>query len=495
MPATAESVLRINSNPINTLDPQDPNRVNAPIRIIVELFSGLVALNSDLAVVPDIATGWEIQNGVVYTFKLNQDARFHNGDPVTAQDFKWSMERAAKSMAESSLATSYLGDIEDAEQFIVGITRGIRGIQVIDDLTLRIIIDAPNKPYFLTKLASPLTFVLHRKSVEEGGPEWWAENLVGTGPFILGGYAPGELIVLKNNHPYYGEPAGVDTVRINLLRTNVDVPMYQAGEIDVARIGGFNILALPESGDPLASELVIGPEQLVGRYIGFNVNVPPLDDVQFRRALAHALDREFIVKEIFGTLIVPAHAILPPWFLGFDPGPAQLEFNPELARRLLRESAYADPATRPAIVMTSSGGRVTQDLEMVAGMWSDILGVKVDIELIERATLMERIGAGDLPAFVTRWASAYPDPHATLDLYFHSAGTFNNAGYFNPTVDELLELARVEHQDPVHRMELYQEAHRLIVNDVPWLPLWFFRQTYALVKPYPESTEGHGWTA
>ena len=167
VPVTAESVLRINSNPFNTLHPQDPSRVNAAHTIIVELFSGLVALNSDQEVVPDIATGWEIQKGVVYTFKLNQDARFHNGDPVWAQDFKWSMERAAKSVWRSRrFATSYLGDILGAEQFIVGTTGGIRGIQVIDDLTLRIIIDAP-KPYFLTKLADPLAFVLHRGSVEE----------------------------------------------------------------------------------------------------------------------------------------------------------------------------------------------------------------------------------------------------------------------------------------------------------------------------------------
>ena len=266
--------------------------------------------------------------------------------------------------------------------------------------------------------------------------------------------------------------------------------MYQTGEIDVARIGGFDVLDLRESGDPLINELVSSRDTLIGRYIGFNVNVPPLDDVQFRRALAHAVDREFILKQIFGVLAVPAQTILPPWFPGFDPGPAQLEFNPELARALLQESAYADPATRPAIVLTSAGsGALTQALEIVGGMWSDILEVKVDIEIVERATFLERLRAQDLPAFITRWGAAYPDPHDTLDLYFHSAGALNNTGYINPKVDELLEAARVEYQDPVHRIELYQEAHRLIANDVPWLPLLFFVRGYRLVKPYVRGYE------
>ena len=487
-PATGESVLRINSNPFNTLDPQDPNRAAAAIPIIVELFSGLVALNSDQEVVPDIATGWEIQNGVVYTFKLNQDARFHNGDPVTAQDFKWSMEKAAKSMAESSLATSYLGDIVGAERFIVGITTGIRGIQVVDDLALRIIIDAP-KPYFLAKLASPLAFVLHRVSVESGGPEWWAENLVGTGPFILARYAPGELIVLKNNHEYYGDPVGVDTVLINLLRSGQDVPMYETGEIDVARIGGFDVFDLRESGHPLINELTSGPAGLGVFYIGFNVAAPPFDDVQFRRALAHAVDRELINRELLRGVFPPAHNILPPLFPGVFSDPEGVAYDPELAMRLLEESAYADPATRPPVVVSSSGGAIRTDiLSLIAEMWRQNLGVEVEIEIFERAGFFERLNAQDLRAFYTVWSPAYPDPHAVLDLFFHSASGLNNTGYINPKVDELLEAARVE-QDPEVRKVLYREAHHIIVNDVPWLPLWFFGKSSALVKPYVKGYE------
>ena len=150
--------------------------------VVVEIFSGLVSINTDLALVPDIAQEWQVDDtGMVYTFTLRDNVTFHNGKKVTAEDFKWSIERAASPALASHLADTYLNDIIGAEEYIDGDADSIEGVQVIDERTLQITIDAP-KAYFLAKLSYPTAFVLDRETVESGGRNWWVENAVGTGP-------------------------------------------------------------------------------------------------------------------------------------------------------------------------------------------------------------------------------------------------------------------------------------------------------------------------
>ena len=136
--------------------------------LVVEIFSGLVSINTNLQLIPDLAQSWEIsEDGLVYTFRLRPDAKFHDGKPVTAHDFKWSMERAANPKTASPVAQTYLGDIVGVDDVVDGLTTDIRGVRVIDDLTLRITIDAP-KAYFLAKLTYPTAYVLDQETVELG---------------------------------------------------------------------------------------------------------------------------------------------------------------------------------------------------------------------------------------------------------------------------------------------------------------------------------------
>ena len=136
--------------------------------IIVEIFSGLVAFDPDLNLIPDLAESWEISNdGTVYTFKIRDNAVFHDGKKVTAQDFKWSFQRAANPATASAVADTYLGDIIGVNEVINGEVNDITGIKVIDDLTLQISIDSP-KAYFLAKLTYPTAYVLDKFNVESG---------------------------------------------------------------------------------------------------------------------------------------------------------------------------------------------------------------------------------------------------------------------------------------------------------------------------------------
>ena len=454
--------------------------------VVVEIFSGLVAIDTDLQLVPDIAESWTIDDtGTVYTFTLRDNVTFHNGDKVTAHDFKWSIERAASPSLASHLADTYLNDIIGASDYIEGNAASIEGVTVIDDRTLQIAIDAP-KAYFLAKLSYPTAYVLHRDAVEGGGRNWWVSNAVGTGPFKLKEYRIGERIVLERFDEYYREPRpDVDAINMNLAGGQ-SMAMYENDEIDITGVGLFDLDRVLDPDEQLNRELVVAPPGFSVSYIGMNASTPPFDDANFRRALNHSIDKDLIANEVLAELVKPAYSILPPGFPGYTEDIQGLEYDPDLAREYLAQSQYADPETRPRIVITvpGTGGTIGLDLEVIIEMWKQELGIEVEIQQVEWATYLEDLDDRKFQAYAgLGWSADYPDPQDFLDILFHTESGMNHGSYSNTDVDALLEEARTI-QDVVRRVELYNQAEQLIVDDAAWVPTWFTGEQYALVKPY-----------
>jgi oligopeptide transport system substrate-binding protein len=466
-----------------TLDPHLTSDTTSA-GLVVEIFSGLVALNTDLQLVPDVAESWEInEDGTVYTFHIRDDAKFHDGKRVTADDFKWSMQRAAHPDTASPVADTYLNDIVGVEAVLEGETEDISGITVIDDSTLQIEIDAP-KAYFLAKLTYPTAYVLDSENVVSGG-RTWTDTPNGTGPFRLKEYRIGERIILERNEHYYRERANVDSIAMNLAGGQ-SMAMYENDEIDITGVGLFDLDRVLDPSEPLHEELVVAPPDFSISYVGFNASMPPFDDPKFRQALNHAVDKHLISNEVLSGLVEPAYGILPPGFPGYNPDLTGLEYNPDLARQLLEESEYADPATRPRIVVTvpGTGGTIGLDLEVVIEMWKQELGVEVEIQQVEWATYLQDLNQHKFQAYAgLGWEADYPDPQDFLDILFHTESSLNHGMYSNPEADAILEEARTE-TDVERRVELYQQAEDLIVQDGAWLPLWYSGERYVLIKDY-----------
>jgi oligopeptide transport system substrate-binding protein len=466
-----------------TLDPHLTSDTTSA-GLVVEIFSGLVALNTDLQLVPDVAESWEInEDGTVYTFHIRDDAKFHDGKRVTADDFKWSMQRAAHPDTASPVADTYLNDIVGVEAVLEGESEDISGITVIDDSTLQIEIDAP-KAYFLAKLTYPTAYVLDSENVVSGG-RTWTDTPNGTGPFRLKEYRIGERIILERNEYYYRERANVDSIAMNLAGGQ-SMAMYENDEIDITGVGLFDLDRVLDPSEPLHEELVVAPPDFSISYVGFNASMPPFDDPKFRQALNHAVDKQLIAIEVLSGLVEPAYGILPPGFPGYNPDLTGLEYNPDLARQLLEESEYADPATRPRIVVTvpGTGGTIGLDLEVVIEMWKQELGVEVEIQQVEWATYLQDLNQHKFQAYAgLGWEADYPDPQDFLDILFHTESSLNHGMYSNPEADAILEEARTE-TDVERRVELYQQAEDLIVQDGAWLPLWYSGERYVLIKDY-----------
>jgi len=465
-----------------TLDPHLTSDTTSA-GIIVEIFGGLVAFDTDLNLVPDLAESWEISSDAqTYTFKIRDEAVFHDGKNVTAADFKWSFERAAHPDTASPVAETYLSDIVGVKEVLEGVTTDITGVTVIDEKTLQIEIDAP-KAYFLAKLTYPTAYVLDKDNVEIENSEW-TDNPNGTGPFRLLEYKIGERLILEKHSKYHLGPAMLDRIQMNLAGGS-SMAMYENDEIHITGVGMLDLERIKDPADPLNSQLVTASPSFSISYIGFNVTQPPFDDVLFRQALNHAIDKELIAKEVLADLVVPAYGILPPGFPGYNDSLEGLRFDPVLAKKLLSESNYFDIENRPRIVVTipGTGGTPNLDLEVIINMWFENLGVEVEIQQVEWATYLQDLDKRKFQAYAgLGWQADYPDPEDFLDILFYSDSDNNHGAYSNSEVDGLLEKARVG--DVQDRLNIYENVEEMIVNDAPWVPLWFGSDRYLLIKPY-----------
>jgi ABC-type transport system substrate-binding protein len=475
-------LVRLFSDP-PTLDPHITTDSTSAV-IINEVFGGLVTINPEIEIVPDLAEDWDISpNGKVFTFRLRQDAKFHDGRLVVAEDFRWSLERAADPLTESPVADLYLADILGVADKLSGKTQSIRGLRVIDDHTLELTIDAP-KSYFLAKMTYPTGFVVDRQNVE-GNKNDWVFEPNGTGPFRLERYEIGETIILGRNDLYHLGPPFLDTVEF-ILSGGDPMLMYENDEIHLTGLGLADLERVQDPDNPLRAELATAPPSFSVSFIGLNVNEPPFDDPKFRLALNYAVNKKEIATSALSDLVVPAVGVIPPGFPSYNTDLKGYGYDPEKAKRLLSESRYgADTGSIPRITLSIAGNfgaSVGLDMEVMLRSWEETLGVEVEIQQTEWATFLQDLHKRRFQMFAIGWSADYPDPQDFLDILFHSESTNNWGGYSNREVDSLLEKARVE-PDQVARFQQYNVIEQLIVDDAPWVPLWHSTERKVLIKP------------
>ena len=473
--------LRLGADP-PTLDPHLTTDVNSAV-YAVEIFGGLMTIDKNLAVVGDLAESWEVSaDGRTTTFRIHPDAKFHNGRSVTANDVKWSLERAADPATEAFNASVFLGDIIGVEQKLSGASNAISGVQVINASTLTITIDAP-KPFFLSKLTYPVSFVLDQQNVESGRD--WIFKPIGTGPFKLEEYRPGEILRLTRFADYHLGPAMIDEVEF-LISGGNSMLMYENDELHITGIPLGLLQGVLDPSNPLSREVVDAPPQFDVDYFGFNTTEPPFDDVKVRQAFNYAIDRETLASTLLQDLVVPAAGILPPGFPGYNPDLKGYTYDPDKARQLIKESKYGGLDELPRITLTlpgSFGAAVSPSIEAMLAMWEENLGVRINLLQTEWAIFLQDLHQQRFQMFGgLGWIADYPDPENFLDVLFHSESNNNQSQYTNFELDLLLERARVE-QDETARFELYHRAEEIIVKDAPWVPLWHSNGGSVLIKP------------
>lgn len=483
-----EGELRLPGDDPLTLDPALVTDVTSAT-YVVELFGGLVTLDKDLKIVPDIAREWQVSDdGLKYTFKLRDDVVFSgSGRRVSAEDFKWSIERAANPDTDSPTADTYLGDIVGAKDMIRGRTKDIPGIKVIDSSTLEITIDAP-KPYFLAKLTYPTAFVLDKDQIEKDKRNW-TRRPNGTGPFKLQEWKIGERVVLVPNERYHGTPKpSLKRITFNLAGGS-SLTQYENEEIDLAGVGVNDIERIRDKGEKLNKQFVEKPD-LSTSYLAFNTKQPPFDDPKVRQAFGMAIDKQRIVEVVLKNIVPAANGILPPGMPGYSKDVQGLGFDPAKAKQLLQESKYQGKLPRVVLTLSGQGQNVGPTIEATLEMWKQNLGVEVEVEQVETATFFQDVRRGKYQMWELGWSADYPDPENFLDIHFYSESRQNETKYANPEVDKLILQARVE-RDATKRMQLYNQIEKLVLQDAPWIPL-FYGNSPLLIKPYVKGFQSTG---
>jgi oligopeptide transport system substrate-binding protein len=484
LPFSGQGVLNLWDTGPLTLDPAISADMSSHT-YVMQIFSGLVRLDQDLNIVPDIAESWEESlDGKTYTFHLRQGVKFHNGRDVKAADFKYSWERACDPATGSGTAATYLGDIVGAKDMLAGKTGEISGVKVIDDYTLKVTIDAP-RAYFLDKLAYPTAFVVDMVNVESG-QNWWREP-DGTGPFKLREWTPSQRLILERNQIYYGEPAKLEQIIFHFL-AGVPMALYETGQIDVTFVSTSYIDQASDETNPLHQELAVTPE-LSLYYIGFNTAQPPFDDVNVRRAFCLAVNKERIAEVILRDMVGVADGILPPGMPGYSEALEGLDYDVEKAKELITASRYEDFSNLPPITLTFEGygNSIPRYLGAIIQEWQQNLGVEISVRQLEPENFLYNLKQEKDDMFMLGWIADYPDPHTFLDILFYTGSENNIFEYSNLDLNALLDQAAIE-QDKAVRLAMYRQAEQLVVDDAPCFPL-FHGTNYILVKSYVKGYE------
>jgi oligopeptide transport system substrate-binding protein len=448
--------------------------------VIGDLFSGLVKLDPSMRPIPDLAESWDVSpDGLIYTFHLRQNVRFHTGRPFTAADVKYSWERACDPATGSDTADTYLGDIRGVRAFRSGEASEIEGITVVDDYTVAVELDEP-KAYFLYKLAYVTSWIVDRETVSE-----IEDNPVGTGPFKMVRHDENALMILARNEYYYRGEVSLEYV-VYLIYQGPSLRLYEGGDIDMMYIGEDLLDRAEDPGDLLYGTIQQVSE-LCTYYVVFDVSQAPFDDALIREAFTKSIDRERyneIVNEGEGVI---AKGLYPPGLPGYNTELQPVEFDMAEAEQALASSSFGSAAALPEIVLTTAGEGT--DLSPSDGiliqMWEEALGVSVQVEQIDYQSYMDEIYAGDHGQILTSgWCADYPDPENFADVLFHTGSSQNLSNYSNAALDAMLERAR-SLQDTTERIALYQEIEQIIVDDMPVAFLVHDSSpTYLLMKPY-----------
>jgi len=491
-PATESAITTQTLLLTNPAEPQslDPHLINAAteVDLAVAFFEGLCVLDERTSQpMPAVAEKWEADaTGLVYTFHLRPEARWSNGDPLTASDFVASWRRAlTPSLAAENAYLLYA--LKNAEALNTGrLTDFARlGAEAVDDHTLRLTLERPIA-YLPALTALPVWFPINPRvlakfgAINERHPAWTRpENLVGNGPFTLAEWTPNARVVAAKN-PAYWDAANVRLNRIIFLTTDnadVDERNFRAGQVHVTSNLPVAKIESYRTGNPAA--LRTDPF-LQAIFLRFNVTRPPFTDARVRRAFSLAIDRESITRNVLRGGQSPAHSFTPPDLAGYT-ARARVATDYAAARRLLAEAGFPEGRGLPILDLQVRNDQHQPGMaEVLQAEWKRELGVALTISQLEQKTWYQNQQNLNYTLSGAGWIGDFVDPVTFLDL-FVSGGGNNWTGWSSATYDDLITQAG-RATDPAARFEYFQQAEALLLAEAPVAPVFLGVRTY-LIHP------------
>jgi oligopeptide transport system substrate-binding protein len=490
LPATVddgETVLRRgNGAEPESLDPHKARSVQAA-DVLRDIGEGLVGYSASGELIAAAAERWQVsEDGRQYDFWLRPEARWSNGEIVTAEHFVYSFRRLVNPETAAFYAQS-LGEVEGAIDIISGNQApGSLGVEALDEFRLRIKLKNAT-PYFLGLLTHWSTFPVHPPSIAEHGDAFArAGNLLSNGAYKLDAWELGSVIRLSRNENYWNN-AGTAIDKVHHYVTpepQVELNRYRAGELDMTTTVPPEAFAAIKDERP--DELRLAP-YLGVYYYGLNLTREPFkDNAKLRQALSMAIDREILTEKITGRGEAPAYSWVPP---GVDNYQAirvpYADMNDDerhsAARRLYKESGY-DKNNPLEVEIRYNTSETHQRIALaVQSMWREVLGFEATLINEEWQVLLSNMRAKEVTqVFRAAWNGDYNDAHTFLQVML-GGNSSNMTGYASEEYDSLMQ--RAAEQTDLKRRQLYlEEAERVLLGDHPVIPLYFYVSKH-LVSP------------
>ncbi|MBO8170616.1 MAG: peptide ABC transporter substrate-binding protein [Bacillaceae bacterium] len=491
--------------------------------VLNAVMAGLTRIDETGNPVPEMAEDWDVSDdGKTYTFHL-RDAKWSNGEPVTANDFKFAWMRAINAENASQYAfiftdyiknaegyfnwTAYQLDpdkyMEDHDEVPEEVKAEDVGIKVIDDKTLEVELVAPT-PYFTSLTAFPVYLPINEDFFTQAGDKYGTEDdqLIYNGPFLLTEWQHEKGWVYKKNPDYWdADTVKLEKVIVDVIKDpNTALNLYEAGDLDLAPVPPEQVPLYQEDPNYFTwtdlAHFYLVFNQDINNYQGPNPEViKALANAKVRKAISLALDRQGHADIVLNNGSLPAYGFVPYGIRGFREANGDLfQDDPEQAKQLLEEGlqeagvAVEDFKTIRYLTGDSESARKTA--EFLKENLRSTLGIELDIQQVTFQERLKRSREGNFDLVLSGWGPDYNDPMTFMDL-FVTDGPYNDGGYSNQEFDDLIKNAKVE-SDPEKRMQMMMDAEKiLIAEDMAVAPL-YFRANANLLRPYVKELHFHG---
>lgn len=483
--AEQQILVRGNDAEAATLNPLKAEGM-PEIHILRDLFEGLVIQDENGKVIPGVAERWDNEGNKRYTFYLRKEARWSNGDPVTANDFVYSLHKAVDPKFASPNAWYLkLTEMKNAKAIIDGeLPVEKLGVKALDDYTLQFELETPI-PYFISMTGHTSMMPLHKQTVEKYGEQWARpENMVSNGAFKIKQWVINERVDLERN-PQYWDNKNTILNQVTYIPFESQISAmnrYMTGEVDITSDVPSQMAKKLKSEQPDAYRVT---PLLCTYYYAFNTQHAPFDNVDVRKALSYAIKRDVITDGITNVGNLPAYTFAHKDVAGFNANQPEYsrlsqEEREKQAQALLSKAGFnKDNPVKGKLLYNTSESHKTIAVG-IASMYSKSLGASISLENQEWKSYLSSRKAGDFDIMRASWCGDYNEASTFLSL-FTSDNERNYAFYQNKSYDEVIEKAQLA-TDEVQRNKYYDQAEAMLARDMPIAPIYYYMQA-RLVRP------------
>jgi len=483
--AQVQELVRGNGTEVASIDPQKTEGVPES-NVIRDILEGLVNQDADGHTVPGVAESWETKDNKTFVFHLRKDAKWSNGDPVTAEDFVYSWQRAVDPATASPYAWYVeMTTMHNAAAIIDGkADKSTLGVKALDAHTLQVQLDSA-VPYFVQMVGHTTMKPVHRATVEKWKEQWTRpEHFVGNGAFVPERWVVNERLVLKRN-PNYWDNAHTVLNKVTYLPIEdqvAEMNRFLSGEIDITNELPNEHFKRLQREHP---ESVVTPGNLCTYYYGFNNTKAPFNDVRVRKALSYAIDRDVITKIILGQGQKPAYFLAPEITADFHPvmpayGKMTQKERVETAKKLLAEAGFDKNHPLNFNLLYNTSENHKKLAVAIASMWNKELGVNAKLENQEWKTYLDNRRQGNFDVTRAGWCGDYNEASSFLSL-MQSNNSSNDPRYHSKEYDAVMDKA-LNSTDDKARSDYYTQAEKLLARDMPIAPIYQYVKA-RLVSP------------